>query len=67
MGRIWTTGAAYAYAVLGALELLAAAIFAGDLEGGPGTVLYVAFAVTVLLLGAAGSAAVRRTQRHLMG
>ena len=57
-------GAAYAYTVLGALELLAAAIFAGNLEGGAGTVLYVAFAVTVLVVGAAGSLAVRRAQRR---
>jgi hypothetical protein len=56
-------GAAYAYATLGALELAAAAIFAGDFEGGARTALYVAFVVTVLAVGAAGSLAVRRLQR----
>jgi hypothetical protein len=57
-------GAAYAYATLGALELLAAAVFAGDFEGGARTALYVAFAVTVLAVGTAGSLAVRRVQRR---
>ncbi len=56
-------GAAYAYAVLGALELLAAAVFSGDLDGGARTALYVAFTVTVLAVGVAGSLAVRRVQR----
>ena len=55
-------GAAYAYAALGALELLAAAVFSGDFDGGVGTALYVAFAVTVLAVGVAGSLAVRREQ-----
>jgi hypothetical protein len=56
-------GAAYAYTALGALELLAAAIFADDFDGGTRTVLYVGFAVTVLAVGAAGSLAIRRAQR----
>ena len=56
-------GAAYAYAALGALELLAAAVFSGDFDGGAGTALYVGFTVTVLAVGAAGSLAVRRVQR----
>jgi hypothetical protein len=56
-------GAAYAYAALGALELLAAAAFSGDFDGGARTALYVAFTVTVLAVGAAGSLAVRRVQR----
>jgi hypothetical protein len=57
-------GAAYAYAALGALELLAAAVFSGDFDGGVRTGVYVAFAVTVLAVGAAGSLAVARTQRR---
>jgi peptidoglycan/LPS O-acetylase OafA/YrhL len=61
LGRF--AGAAYSYAVLGALELLAAAVFSGDLDGGYRTVLYVAFTVTVLAVGVAGSLAVRRVQR----
>jgi hypothetical protein len=56
-------GAAYAYAVLGALELLAAAVFSGDFDGGARPALYIAFTVTVLAVGAAGSLAVRRAQR----
>ena len=56
-------GAAYAYATLGALELLAAAVFSGDFDGGGRTALYVAFAATVLAVGLAGSPAVRRAQR----
>ena len=56
-------GAAHAYAALGALELLAAAVFSGDFDGGARTVLYVGFTVTVLAVGAAGSLAVRRIQR----
>jgi hypothetical protein len=47
-------GAAYAYTALGALELAAAAIFAGDFDGGARTALYVCFCVTVLAVGAAG-------------
>jgi hypothetical protein len=57
-------GAAHAYALLGGLELLAAAIFAGDFDGGARTALYVAFTATVLAAGAAGSLAVRRAQRR---
>lgn len=57
-------GAAYAYTALGALELLAAAIFSGDFEGGTHTVLYVGFVVTVLAVGVAGSLAIRRAQRR---
>jgi hypothetical protein len=55
-------GAAYAYTALGALELLAAAIFAEDFDGGVRTALYIAFVVTVLAVGAIGSLAVRRLQ-----
>ena len=55
-------GAAYAYATLGALELLAAAIFSGDFDGGARTALYLAFTATVLAVGAAGSLAVRGAQ-----
>ena len=55
-------GAAYAYATLGALELLVAAIFSEDFDNGE-SALYVAFAATVLAVGLAGSAAVRRAQR----
>ena len=56
-------GAAYAYAALGALELLAAAVFSDDFDGDGRTALYVAFTATVLAVGAAGSLAVRRVQR----
>ena len=56
-------GAAYSYAALGALELLAAAIFSADFDGGARTALYMAFVVTVLGTGAAGSLTVRRAQR----
>ena len=55
-------GAAYAYATLGALELLAAAIFSGDFDGGARTALYLAFTATVLVVGAVGSLAVRGAQ-----
>jgi hypothetical protein len=54
-------GAAYAYATLGLLELLAAAIFSEDIDAGE-SVLYVAFAATVLLVGLAGLAVVRRAE-----
>ena len=57
-------GAAYAYATLGALELLAAAIFSGDFDGSARTALYLAFTATVLVVGAAGSLAVRGAQRR---
>jgi hypothetical protein len=57
-------GAAYAYAALGALELLAAAVFSGDFDGGARTALYLAFTATVLAVGAAGSLALRRPQRR---
>jgi peptidoglycan/LPS O-acetylase OafA/YrhL len=55
-------GAAYAYATLGALELLAALIFGDDFDDGESAV-YVSFAVSVLLVGLAGSATVRGLQR----
>ncbi len=54
-------GAAYAYATLGALELLAAAIFSEDFDAGE-SALYVAFVATVLLVGLAGLALVRRAE-----
>jgi hypothetical protein len=57
-------GAAYAYATLGALELLAAAIFSEDFAGDGGTAAYVAFAGTVLAVGVAGSFAAGRAQRR---
>ncbi len=56
-------GAAYAYATLGALELLAAAIFNEDFEGSGGPVLYLGFAATVLVAGLAGSITARGAQR----
>jgi hypothetical protein len=56
-------GAAYAYATLGGLELLAAAIFNEDFEGSEKPVLYVAFAATVLVVGLAGSLTARSPQR----
>ena len=55
-------GAAYAYATLGALELLTAAIFFEDFDDGE-SAIYVSFAASVLLLGLAGSATVRGLQR----
>jgi hypothetical protein len=58
------TGAAYAYATLGALELLALAVFGDDLGGTFRDTLYVAFVSSVLLVGMAGSLAVRRLQRR---
>jgi hypothetical protein len=54
-------GAAYAYATLGVLELLAAAIFSEDFDAGE-SALYVAFAATVLAVGLAGLALVRRAE-----
>jgi hypothetical protein len=54
-------GAAWAYATLGLLELLAAAIFSEDFDSGE-SALYVAFAATVLLVGLAGLAVVRRAE-----
>ena len=54
-------GAAYAYATLGALELLAAAVFGEYFDSGESG-LYVFFAATVLAAGLAGSAIVRRAQ-----
>ena len=56
-------GAAYSYAALGALELLAAAIFSADFDGGTRTVLYVVFVASVLAAGVAGSLTVRGAQR----
>jgi hypothetical protein len=56
-------GAAYAYATLGALELLAAAVFSEDFDGGGASAAYVAFAATVLAVGLAGSFAAGRAQR----
>ncbi len=56
-------GAAYAYAALGALELLAAAVFGGDFNGGEAWA-FVAFAVSVLLVGVAGSAGTSGAQRR---
>jgi hypothetical protein len=59
-------GAAYSYATLGLLELLAVAVFGKeeDLDGGIRTTLYLAFVVSVLAVGMAGSRAVRRAQRR---
>jgi hypothetical protein len=56
-------GAAYAYAALGALELLAAAVFGGDFDDGEAWT-FAAFAASVLLAGVAGSAGVGRAQRR---
>ena len=55
-------GAAYAYATLGALELLAAAVFGEHFDDGE-SALWVAFAATVLAVGLAGSGTVRRAER----
>ena len=56
-------GAAYSYVALGALELLAAAIFSSDLDGGTRTTLYLVFVGSVLGAGVTGSRTVRRVQR----
>jgi hypothetical protein len=58
-------GAAYSYATLGFLELLAVGVFGKeeDLDGGIRTTLYFAFVISVLAVGMAGSRAVRRAQR----
>ncbi len=51
-------GSALAWAALGALELVAVAIHAGDLaSSGAGTALYVAFFASVLVLGCYGAIA----------
>jgi hypothetical protein len=55
--------AAYSYAALGTLELLAAAIFSSDFDGGARTALYVGFVTSVLGAGVVGSLIVRRVQR----
>ncbi len=55
-------GAAYAYGTLGALELLAAAVFGEHFDDGE-SVLWVVFAASVLGVGLAGSAIVHRAQR----
>jgi hypothetical protein len=55
-------GSAYAYAALGALELLAAAVFGGDFAGGEAWA-FAAFAASVLLVGLAGSAGMSTAQR----
>ena len=55
-------GAAYSYATLGALELLAALIFGEHFDDGE-SAIYVAFAVSVLLVGLAGSVTVRGLER----
>jgi hypothetical protein len=60
------TGSAYAYAVLGLLELVAVARYPDELDGsGARGVLYIGFAALVLLTGVAGSALSRvaRSQR----
>jgi hypothetical protein len=54
-------GSAYAYAALGALELLAAAIFGEHFDDGE-RAIYLSFAASVLLAGLAGSATVRGLQ-----
>jgi hypothetical protein len=57
-------GAAYSYAVLGALELLAALIHSDDFGGGDlATAAYVAFLVLVLATGVYGSIAARASAR----
>ncbi len=55
-------GAAAAYATLGALELLAAAVFFEHFDDGE-SAIYLSFAASVLLVGLAGSAVVRGSQR----
>jgi len=64
IGRL--TGSAYAYAVLGLLELVALLRYPDELDGsGARGVVYVAFAALVLLTGVAGSVLSRgaRSQR----
>lgn len=56
-------GSAYAYAALGALELLVAAMFGGDFDDGEAW-MFVAFAASVALIGLAGSAGVGGAQRR---
>ena len=56
-------GAAYAYAALGALELLAAAVFGADFDDGEAWA-FAAFAASVLLVGLAGSAGMGGAQRR---
>jgi peptidoglycan/LPS O-acetylase OafA/YrhL len=55
-------GAALTYAVLGALELLAAAIHSGDFSGDAALPLFVAFFATVLAAGVAGTTLRRADQ-----
>jgi hypothetical protein len=57
-------GAAYAYTALGLLELLAAAVFAEDLDGDWQTTLFLAFTASVVVVGVAGLRAVRGLQRR---
>ena len=60
------TGSAYAYAVLGLLELVALARYPNELDGsGARGVVYIAFAVLVVLTGMAGSALSRGTRSQL--
>jgi hypothetical protein len=63
IGRL--TGSAYAFATLGLLELIALLRYPDELDGsGARGVVYVAFAVLVLLTGIAGSALSRRARPH---
>jgi peptidoglycan/LPS O-acetylase OafA/YrhL len=55
-------GAALTYAVLGALQLLAAALHSSDFRDGASLPLYVAFFATVLAVGACGSLLGREDQ-----
>lgn len=55
-------GAALTYAVLGALQLLGAALHSSDFRGGASMPLFVAFFATVLAVGLAGSLIERRGQ-----
>jgi hypothetical protein len=57
-------GAAYAYAMLGGLELLAAAIHSEDLGSGAPVPVYIGFCATVLAAGLYGSLAGRSSARR---
>lgn len=58
----WFRGAALTYAVLGLLELLAAALHSSDFKDGAALPLFVAFFASVLAVGAAGSLLGREAQ-----
>jgi hypothetical protein len=62
--RVRFRGAALAYLALGVLELLAVAVYGGDLSGGAGrTALYTLFLASVVLVGLWGVAVTRSGPR----